>query len=120
VGPASDFVAGFFRGACLLSVLLCANAASAASSWNGTWVGNWRTDNGAQIIFAGNDLSGLFWDGDYVADAHAALSPDGRVVTITWGGSGAVLTRDGASSAHIVIHEKGRPDAEFTLKRDGG
>jgi hypothetical protein len=94
--------------------------AGAASDWNGTWVGNWSNGNGAQIIFAGNALSGVYWDGDYIMDAHAALSDDGRVVSITWTGATAVLTRDGDATAHIVIREHDRADAAFVLKKDGG
>ena len=101
--------------------LSCAiSSAAAAADWNGTWVGNWSNGNGAQIIFAGNALSGVYWDGDYIMDAHAALSDGGHVVSITWTGATAVLTRDGDATAHIVIREHHHADAAFVLKKDGG
>ncbi len=44
-----------------------------------------------------------------------------RLVAITWAGASATLTRDGDTTGHIVIHEKGKPDAAFAVvKKDGG
>ena len=88
------------------------------SSWNGTWIGNWAGGNGTQIVFADNDLIAMYWDGDYLSDTQASVSADGRVVTITWASGQAVLNRDGETSGHIVIHEKGKSDIGFDLKRD--
>ncbi len=87
------------------------------SGWDGTWVGNWANGNGAQIIFAGNELIGLYWRGDYLADTHSAVSPAG-VVTITWPSGSATLTRDSETTAHIVIREPGKTDTAFALKRE--
>ena len=104
-----------------LSTLVAVAAGAAAqqnSSWNGTWIGNWAGGNGTQIVFADNDLIAMYWDGDYLSDTKSSLSADGRVVTITWAAGQAVLNRDGETSGHIVIHEKGKPDISFDMKRD--
>ena len=92
--------------------------AHAAADWNGTWIGNWQSGHGTQIIFAGNDFIGMYWNGDYLEDTRATLSGDGKVVTVTWAGSQAVISRDGDAAAHIAIHEKGKPDASFPLKKE--
>ena len=95
--------------------------ALAASDWNGTWVGNWQSadQNGVQVMMAGNEATGIYWNGDYLPDQlHSAVSPDGKILTITWARSSAVLTRDGAETAHIVIHQPGKPDAAFAVKLD--
>jgi hypothetical protein len=60
----------------------------------------------------------MYWDGDYLSDTQSSLSPDGKVVTITWQSGQALLTRDGEASGHIVVHETGRPDIAFDVKRD--
>lgn len=107
----------------LSMVFLCTGVASAAFAaampdWNGTWIGNWdKGGNGTQIVFAGNTFISIYWDSDYV-DAKGALSQAGKVATITWPGAQAVLTRDSATAAHIVIHEKGKSDAAFPVKLD--
>ncbi len=101
-------------------LLLSCTAAFAAPDWNGMWIGNWNTGNGTQIIFAGNEFTGIFWEGDYVPDAVGTVSKDGKTVAITWAGASATLTRDGDTTGHIVIHEKGKPDAAFAVKKDGG
>ncbi|WP_158817302.1 hypothetical protein [Methylocapsa sp. S129] len=92
--------------------------AQQSSSWNGEWAGHWEQGQGAQIIFAGDDLIGIYWRGDYISETHAVLSRGGAVVAISWASGEALLTRDGPLSAHIVIHEKGRPEASFAVKKD--
>jgi len=86
--------------------------------WDGTWAGYRETGHGTQIIFAGNDLIGIFWHDDYVENAQGSVSADGAAVTITWPGAQALLTRDGPDGVHIVIRETGRPDVSFPLTRD--
>jgi hypothetical protein len=88
------------------------------SSWNGTWIGNWATGDGTQIVFAGNELIAMYWHGDYLSDTQSSVSPDGGTVTITWQSGHALLTRDGEARGHIVVHEEGQPDATFDVKRD--
>ena len=102
---------------CMATVAM-AGAALADAGWNGTWVGNWDTKNGTQIVFAGDTFITMYWNGDYLSDAAGALSQGGKEVTITWTGGQAVLTRDGDAAARIVIREKGKPDAAFALKKD--
>ena len=94
-----------------------AGGAQGPATWNGTWVGNWANGEGAQIIFAGDELIGLYWRGDYLADTQSMVSPAG-VVTITWPSGSATLTRDSDTAAHIVIRERGKRDTAFALKRD--
>jgi hypothetical protein len=106
--------------AALAFVCAASAALAAAPGWNGTWAGNWDNGgNGVQIIFAGETLTGVFWDGDYVDDAVGTVSKDGKTVAIAWTGATALLTRDTATTAHIVIHEAGKPDAAFAVKKDG-
>lgn len=89
-----------------------------SSSWDGEWAGNWQHGQGTQIIFAGDELIGIYWRGDYISETHAVLSRGGAVVTINWTSGEALLTRDGPTTAHIVIREKGRPEAAFIVKKD--
>jgi hypothetical protein len=89
------------------------------ADWNGTWAGNWKQGDGIQVIMAGNVATGIFLHGDYLPDdLHASVSPDGKTLTILWNGSSAVLQRDTTTTAHITIHESGRPGAAFDVKRD--
>ncbi len=102
---------------------ICASAPAFAqektdSSWNGTWAGNWANGNGTQIVFSDNDLIAFYWNGDYVSDAAGVNSHGNAIVTIAWQGGTATLTRLSGAAAHIVVHEKGKPDLSFALKRD--
>jgi hypothetical protein len=92
--------------------------AQQTANWNGTWIGNWAGGNGTQIVFADNELIAMYWNGDYLSDTQSSLSPDGKAVTITWPSGQALLTRDGEAGGHIVVHETGRPDIAFDVKRD--
>jgi hypothetical protein len=87
-------------------------------SWNGTWIGNWQGGDGVQIVFAGEDLVAFYWHGDYLDDVQAKVSAGGRVVTVVWSSGQAILTRDGEATAGIAVHETGKPDLSFPLKRD--
>jgi hypothetical protein len=93
-------------------------AAQQLSNWDGTWAGNWESGQGTQIVFAGNELIAVYWRGDYISQTHAALSHGGASVAVQWNAGEAVLTRDGPTIAHIVIHEKGRPEASLQVKKD--
>ena len=103
---------------CILVAVAAGAAAQQSSTWNGTWIGNWASGNGTQIVFADNDVIAMYWEGDYLSDTKSSVSADGRVVTITWASGQAVLNRDGEVSGHIVIHEQGKADIRFDLKRD--
>ena|SRR5579862_4056789 len=109
----------------LLALLLAAivTPAFAADDWNGTWAGNWnKGGDGVQIIMAGNTAVGLYWHGDYIPDElHSSVN--GSTLTITWGPtksneSSAILTRESATTAHVVMHEPGRGLVEFSVRRD--
>ncbi|HJW41176.1 MAG TPA: hypothetical protein VJ476_08105 [Rhizomicrobium sp.] len=102
-----------------LMIASFASSAVAAPDWNGTWAGNWQGGDGVQIIMAGNNATGMFWHGDYLPDdLHAAVSKDGKTLTITWDHASAVLTRLSDETAHLVIAEPGRAAATFDVKRD--
>ena len=90
------------------------------STWNGTWIGNWDSGRGAQIIFAGDTLIGMYWNDDYLPEVQSSASADGTEVTLTWPSGQAILTRDGETTGHIVIRQTGRPDGSFDVKRDNG
>src|SRR3981189_2494484 len=94
-------------GASLDVAVPAAAMAQQQTSWNGAWIGNWAGGNGTQIVFADNEPIAMYWNGDYLYDTQSSLSPDGKVVTITWLSGQALLTRDGEASGHIVVQEKG-------------
>ena len=93
-------------------------ALAQSSSWNGTWVGHWAQGDGVQIVFAGDEAISVYWRGDYLEETHGAISSGGAVATIAWPSGKAVLTREGTAKAHVVIHETGRADVSFALKKD--
>lgn len=106
-----------------LLLILAASPAFGAEDWDGTWVGKWdKAGDSAQIIMAGNIAAGFFWRGVYVSDElHSSVS--GSTLTITWGPSKlnestAILTRENADTAHVVLHEPGRGFAEFSVRLD--
>ena len=112
-----------FNAACLpgpvgaLAIFATPVFAQAAPSWNGQWAGGWKGGAGAQVIFAGDDVIGLYWRGDYIEDAHGARA-SGGAISISWSSGKAILTREGPASARIVIREPGKPDVSFALKKD--
>jgi hypothetical protein len=88
------------------------------ASWDGTWVGGWEMGEGMQLIFAGDDLIGLYWHEDYVADARSTATPGASGLAITWSSVEAMLLRDGDKTAHIVIREAGHPEITIPLALD--
>jgi hypothetical protein len=88
------------------------------ASWDGTWVGGWDMGEGVQLIFAGDELIGLYWHEDYVGDARSTATPGAAGLTITWPSVEAILLRDGDNAAHIVIRETGHPEVTIPLARD--
>ena len=89
-------------------------------TWNGTWIGNWESGRGTQIVFAGDELICVYWNGDYLPEVQSSLSADRSAVTLSWPAGQADLTRNGETTGHIVIREKGKPDVSFDVKRDNG
>ena len=104
-------------------IAVIASPAFAASDWNGTWIGNWdNKGDGVQIIMAGNTAVGLYWHGDYIPD-ELQSSVSGSTLTISWGPNKSnafsiILTRESATTAHVVLHQPGRGLMEFSVRRD--
>jgi len=110
----------------LLALLIAAivSPAFAADDWNGTWAGNWDKggSDGVQIIMAGNTAVGLYWHGDYIPD-ELQSSVSGSTLTISWGPNTSnafsiILTRESATTAHVMLHQPGRGLMEFSVRRD--
>jgi|SRR5579871_559214 len=103
------------------TIAIIATPAFAAAGWDGTWAGNWggAGQNGLQIIMAGNDVIGIYWHGDYLADdMKSQVSPDGKVLHISWSGGAATLTRDGDTTAKFEIHDaSGSATGELKLDK---
>ena len=108
---AAAILAGFALGPAL-------GSAQQQTSWDGTWAGGWESGQGTQLILAGDDLIAVYWHGDYIDQVHSGLVPGGAGLAITWPSVEALLTRDGDSSAHLVIHEMCQPDVTISLMRD--
>ena len=87
-------------------------------TWDGTWAGGWENGgDGVQITFVGQKLIS-FYRGDYRDTGTAQVSADGKVVTFTFSGGDVRLERAGEDDARITVHERGRPERAFTVKRE--
>jgi hypothetical protein len=82
----------------------------------GTW-GGAQGEVSAQVIVTGGAVIGLFWRNDYLDTADAKLSADGSVLTFTFQGGTASLTRTGDGAAMLVIVDAGKTTS-LPLKRD--
>lgn len=103
----------------LLAEFLVLATPTFAAGWNGTWAGNWDNNgDGVQIIMAGNDPIGFYFHGDYLDTNASSVSKDGNTLTFTFAGGSITLTRNGATAAHALIHQKGKPDLAFDVKKD--
>jgi hypothetical protein len=103
--------------AALLAISLTVHA-SAADSWDGTWVGGFQNGgNGVQLIFVGNELIGFFFNGDYL-DVRSSYSKTDGVVMLTWQRGQATLTRDGATAGHLLVAQRNLPDVRIEVKPD--
>jgi hypothetical protein len=85
-------------------------------SFEGTW-GGAAGDETAQIIVAGGQVIGFYWRGDYVDATNARLSADGRVLTFSFAGGKANVTRTGEATASITATD-GKGTLTIELKRD--
>lgn len=105
----------------LLAFIFTLTTTAALADWDGTWAGNGggSEKDGVQIIMVGDEVTGIFWRGDYLSDEmHSTVSPDGKVLTITWKDGSATLTRDGEKKAKFQIHSSaGRNSGEVTLDK---
>ena len=97
--------------------LLAAGAALGAQSWDGTWAGGFDGPNGAQIIVAGDQAVGLYWNEDYVLGLSSSVGSDGSL-TLKWDSGSAMLTRTGDRTADGVFEAKGAPAVTVHLDRE--
>jgi hypothetical protein len=104
--------------ALLLGLVVFADAASAAQSWDGTWTGGWEKNDGVQIVIAGDKVTGVYRDGDYPEILSSEVSREGGMLTFWWVGGDAFLRRTGDREASISLRERGRPPRSFTVKRE--
>jgi len=110
-----------WRGALLLLFgMLIAIRSFAAPSWDGTWAGGWEKGDGIQIVVAGNKVIGVYREGDYPEILSSAVSPEGRMLTVSWVGGDALLQRasERDPEATISLREHGRPVRTFIVKRE--
>jgi hypothetical protein len=85
-------------------------------SFEGTW-GGAAGDETAQVIVTGGQVIGFYWRGDYVDAADVRLSADGRVLSFSFAGGHATLTRTGEATASITATD-GKGTLSIDLKRD--
>ena len=104
----------------LLFGMLIAIRSFTAPSWDGTWAGGWEKGDGIQIIIAGGKVIGVYREGDYAEILSSAVSPEGRMLTVSWVGGDALLQRASVDDreATISLREHGRPVRSFTVKRE--
>jgi hypothetical protein len=103
--------------AILAILVVCGDAAFAASgrgpTWDGTWAGGWESREGVQITFVGQKLIGFFL-GDY----RDAITADGKTVTFSWAGGESTLQRTGEDKAQMRLRVRGRAERSFTVERE--
>jgi len=102
----------------VLLSLAAAGVAQAAPSWDGTWAGGWENGDGVQIIIAGDKVIGVFRGGDYPDITQSQLAADGRTLTFAWAGGDGVLQRTGDREAAFTLHERGKAERKFPVKRE--
>jgi hypothetical protein len=106
------------RRAVLAAILALVGGGAMAGDRPG-FEGTWGGADGAlsaQVIVAGGQVIGFYWDGDYTDATNVRVSPDGRVMSFDFAGGTATLTRTG-ETAVLEVHEKGRTTS-LSLKRD--
>jgi hypothetical protein len=106
-------------GALMLAVALPtlkASRARAANAFDGTWAGLDAHGETVQIIFAGGDIAGFYWRGDYLETNIVKLGDAGASLAFAFNGGQAVVKRDGAGMT-IVIGDR-RGESEMKLKKD--
>jgi hypothetical protein len=88
-------------------------------TWDGTWAGGWENGgDGVQIIITSSKVIGVFRHGDYPDIQRSQLSADGKMLTFAWAGGEATLQRTGEDDARITLRERGKPERNFTVKRE--
>ncbi|HEY2071123.1 MAG TPA: hypothetical protein VGG48_16315 [Rhizomicrobium sp.] len=102
----------------LIAALLgFASAAFAGENWDGTWAGNWgKSGDGVQIIIVNDEIGGFYYHGIYMDGGRTDEAPG--TFSFHFPGGNATLTRAGDKTAHIVIHQSGKPDLSFDVTKD--
>jgi hypothetical protein len=100
--------------------ILCGTVTALAQTgqvgWNGTWVGGWDRGAGVQLVFAGDQLVGFYWRGDYKDVRHASAGRGDK--RFAWDGGDGTVKRTTDAEALLVIREQGKQELSIALKRD--
>lgn len=88
-----------------------------AFAWDATWVGGWEGGEGTQVIIAGGEVIGFFWGGDYLEIETSTNLADGGPIKFIYPGGDAVLKEGDEGELLIKIHEEGKEEIGFVLKR---
>lgn len=92
--------------------------AEKASAWDATWIGGWEGGEGTQVVIAGGAVVGFFWAGDYLSIESSTSFADGDGVKFIYPGGEATVKAVPDDELFLLIHETGRPEIGFTLKRE--
>ena len=90
---------------------------SGAYAWDATWIGGWEGGEGTQVIIAGGEVIGFFWGGDYLDIETSTNLSDGGPIKFIYPGGEAVLKEGDKGELLIKIHEEGKEEIGFVLKR---
>ena len=90
---------------------------SGAYAWDATWIGGWEGGEGTQVIVAGGEVIGFFWGGDYLDIETSTNLEDGGPIKFIYPGGEAVLKEGDEGELLIKIHEEGKEEIGFVLKR---
>jgi hypothetical protein len=91
--------------------------ALAAFAWDATWIGGWEGGEGTQVVIAGGEVVGFFWGGDYLNIETSTNLADGGPIKFIYPGGEGLLKEGGEGELLIKIHEEGKEDIGFVLKR---
>jgi hypothetical protein len=93
-------------------------ATSGAYAWDATWIGGWEGGEGTQVIIAGGEVIGFFWGGDYMDIETSTSLADGGPIKFIYPGGDALLKEGDKGELMIKIHDEGKEEIGFVLKRD--
>ncbi len=88
-----------------------------AFGWDATWIGGWEGGEGTQVVIAGGEVIGFFWGGDYLNIETSTNLADGGPIKFIYPGGEAVLEEGDEGELLIKIHEEGKEEIGFVLKR---
>jgi hypothetical protein len=89
-----------------------------AFAWDATWIGGWEGGEGTQVVIAGGEVIGFFWGGDYLAIENSTNLADGESIKFIYPGGEAVVEAGEDGELVLLIHETGKEEIGFVLKRD--